>query len=460
MTAYVVVKNRVRTPDLLRNFIDFGFSCLTQEPTTIPAVALPDGTILNPLDYYRLRVRALPAIDTAITVTFNTSSLRNANHTIEVILGNNRYNINATNASAAFTARGFPQLIPDFMSCYQNIYTITCGGPYIDFLSLFQDGAYLASKMIIVCSQMREMSLHGLSANETPFVERVWSGSIAITARHALKPRIAEARGDEFKISWHRNSDVQNESRAFMTSALYIHRDAAIAPNSGGISFARNGKEVRVFPNPGTVVSFFDQHVIHKVIPVRVNSPNRTTFGFVQRSAVFMAWFTTESRIITSLASFPANRQSFTKPGVRLVFRDLKKLYILLKKYFTYIARQIQSTEVEQYIMSGSNANINTLYRGAYGITEENAANYRAIHTAAGEPANSTRPVADMVLYKMLGTPMNSTPRRKLLDLFEVFKDLHASFGGGVPRPGKQTARRGGRAQLNIAASGFIRNIT
>ena len=172
-----------------------------------------------------------------------------------------------------------------------------------------------------------------------------------------------------------------------------------------------------------------------------------------------MAWFTTPS--LLSMAAGPKYNR-FRKAGIRVPFRDLKQLYLILDRYFDYIKRK-----KNQYLPGHSNiSNYNSLFRNApntfiQGIYKGENAN--AIDAAAFQKLYSLsgggvegRPqtVANLVLYKMVEGPGNNAPRRRLQDLYNVYKNLKASFGGGVAnRPGNPLARRGGR----VTNASFIR---
>lgn len=411
--------------------------------------------------------------DTNVTMKFYNPPRTNAAGSVTVTLGNQVFQISANDLR--FVNRpNYSNLSNQYRNWMNTMERISCQGPYIDFLlSSATNNANrrsIATHMVLVGVSAVYMNWVGLKESEHQFIRTFWSGTIAASIRHGVKARLSgvAATGDPYKIPWHRNSNynVSTGEKGFLTTGLYIHRPNYVLANSGGISFAKGSKEARIYPKPGTVVTFFDQQVIHKVIPVRLdqtraNASNNYNkqLGFIQRTAVFMAWFTTPA--LLSMAAGP-NYNRFKKAGIRVPFRDLKQLYIILGRYFDYIKRK-----KNQHLPGHPNiSNYNSLFRnapnnfikGIYMAENANAndtAAFQKLYSLSGGGVPG-RPltVANLVLYKMVEGPGNNAPRRRLQDLYNVYKNLKQSFGGGVAnRPGKVLARRGGRT----TNSSFVR---
>jgi hypothetical protein len=434
--ADVVIKRSVPIPDLLLNCMDFGFQKIDE---IAPA-------LVNEKSF-----------DTKMVIQYNKTNTPNQGVVVKV----NNYTMSLPNplAISSLTEKG---LLNDFTRAQPSVSRVEVSGPYITYLLSIQDSNYIAGKFVIVAKQMMEMARAGLSDRELTFIEKFWSCGIYATLRHAVRPRLEnENLGNmtnlpnmsSFKIPWHRNSNKSGTQKGFLVSGLYIHRPRSIQPESGGISFIKGNKQVKIYPAAGTTVSFFDQKVIHKVIAAKVLRANLARHGFVQRSAVFMSWFTTNELIGTRLSQNNANALIFQKSGIKAEVRDLKKLYGILNKYFTYIDRLLQNrSSVIDFLKKGNISNINAVYRGQIGLSTNNMAAWANLKSLV--PAGNT--VANTVLYKMYNTGTNNS-RQKLKDLYEGYVELNQAFGGGLPRPGKNTEHHGGRgAPVSIQNSGFI----
>ena len=436
----VVIKYSVPIPILLKNCMDFAFQKIDEIG---PA-------LVNEKSF-----------DTTMVIQYNKTNTSNQGVVVKV----NNCTMSLPNplAISSLTQKG---LLNDFTRAQSSVSRVEVSGPYITYLLSFQDSNYIAGKFVIVAKQMMEMARAGLSNRELSFIDKFWSGGIYATLRHAVRPRLENenlgnmsnlANRMTFKIPWHRNSTKVVDQKGFLVSGLYIHRPHSIQPESGGISFIKGNKQVKIYPAAGTTVTFFDQKVIHKVISANVLRANLARHGFVQRSAVFMSWFTTNELIGTRLSQFNANAMIFQKSGIKAEVRDLKKLYGILKKYFAYIDRLLKLTpqynkvSIIDFLKKGNYYTINAVYRGSLTSTNNKAAwdNFKRL-----VPAGNT--MANTVLYKMYNTG-TSNPRQKLKDLYEVYLELNQAFGGGIPRPGKNTAHHGGRgAPVSIRNSGFI----
>jgi hypothetical protein len=342
-------------------------------------------------------------------------------------------------------------LLDDYRIAKVRVKTIIVNGPYLSYLMSIQSPAYIAGKFIIVANQMRLMASAGLSQRELEFLNKFWSGCVVATLRHGCRPRLEQnpRNSGTFKIPWHRDSNQFGEQKGFLVSGMYIRRPANIFPNSGGIAFIKGNKQVDIFPTPKTVVTFFDQYVIHKVIPPKVTSSEDTSYGFVQRSAIFMSWLTTDAKIKTHLNLANINAQPFLKPGIKSSIRNLKELYKILTQYFKYIHRMMrtdlryQTMSIDEFLNRATNNHIDIVYKGTQGTNSNNHAAWAAlkVHT----PSNLT--VANSVLYNMY-TNRTHTNRIKLQRLYSVYKELAEHFQGG--------SRRGGRIMVTPENSGFV----
>ena len=455
----VIIKRGIAVPSLLENFIDFAFTEIRNNNSNFGRVCSTNASL-----------------DTQFRIRFRKNITNSADRFVDVQLGNNTgIRINANNVMASeirrFTSNGNRslanhQLKLDFMEASKHVEAIECKGLYIDHLLGYvgQNPFYLALKIAIVVNDMLTMNKRGVDRNIAEFITKFNSGYVKALVRHAQKPRDASSG---FRIAWHRNSNTNNQEKGMVTTGIYIHRPQGIQEDSGGISFAKDGKEVRLFPTRGTVVSFLDQHVMHKVIPIKLNPNNRlpdNQHGFVQRSAVFLSWHTNQSLINTHGTNI--NKAMFSKVGISGRFRDLKKLYVLLNQYFVFVHRKHaipNGKNLNSFINSASPDKIEAAYRG-HGANAANAANYgRILAEGSYAPTNNT-PVADLILYKQRRMA-NNTPRTKLKNLRTVYKNLQKTFGNvgaGVTRRNKTSlfAKRGGRIAHNVTSSGFIRNVT
>ena len=460
----VIIKENVRIPSILKKFIEDGMTDLYLTPMIPARETLRAAVQKQGVTYY----------DTNVSMKFYNPPKTNATGSVTVTLGNQVFQISANDLR--FVNRpNYSNLSNQYRNWMNTMERISCKGPYIDFLlSSVTNNANrrsIATHMVLVGVSAVYMNWAGLKESEHQFIRTFWSGTIAASIRHGVKARLSgvTTSNDPYKIPWHRNSNynVSTGEKGFLTTGLYIHRPSYVMANSGGISFAKGSKEARIYPKPGTVVTFFDQQVIHKVIPVRLdqtraNARNNYTrqLGFIQRTAVFMAWFTTPAHLSTASG---LNYNRFKKAGIRVPFRDLKELYKILITYFNYITRK-----KNQYLRGHPNiSNYNSLFRNAPNNFIQGI--YRGINASANDVAafNKLRilsgggvegrpeTVANLVLYKMIENPGNNAPRRRLQDLYNVYKNLKASFGNVVTNrgPKKPFARRGGR----VTNASFVR---
>jgi len=456
----VVVKEHVGTPRCLKRFLEKGLEAISVHNKVLRA------------NYLRQSIINLSNYDTVFEVEVYTPGEQHA-QIVSVTLNERTFQVSPRDMMYVQN-QNFTNARNNYLSGHiSKIKKLKCDGPYIRYLvdSSPNSGKRVAAEMILVAASAVYMNWKGLKEPEHQFINTFANGKIYMTLRHGVKPKLSihGKKNTFYKIYWHRNSNFFPETgdKGFLVSGLYIHRPEYITRDSGGISFAKGSKEVRIFPKPGTVVTFFDQHVIHKVIPVRVNETSPTAkknfdenLGFIQRTAVFMAWLT-DSKFLSKATG--ENLTRFRKVGISVEFRNLKKLYSILKRYFAYIGRKKNQhlsnrpniTTFNGLFKNAPNAFIQGIYRGDNG-TNKDKSNYQDLVTL--RPSKSGQPVADIVLYKMVNSPGNNTPRRKLQNLYSVYKNLEESFGGqGPQRPEKEFARRGGRTQQNVTTANFIR---
>lgn len=455
MSTPVSIKKGVRVPGLLQNFVDFGFQCIRDDPA------------------FGSRCESLNSLDTRLKIKFRKIVSDDPNRFVDVKLGNSASRriptslVNTANIRKFANNNPSTNKIPDelrvsFRDASRNVESIECSGLFIDYLLTKQNLDYLSVKMAIVANEMLIMNKNGVDSALFDFLTKFNSGLVEGLVRHAQKPKDGP---DGFKIAWHRDSNVNvtGQHKGMVTVGLYIHRPDGIVPESGGISFAKDMKEVRLFPESGTVVTFLDQHVIHKVIPVKLTRAlPAENHGFVQRTAAFMSWHTSTQLINTH--STNSTKSMFTKAGISPRYRNLKQLYLLLHKYLLFLNRKHASPmkmKLEDFIHSAPNNKVTAAYRGN-GSNNADKVNY--INLLKAGSYNVPKPVADLILYKQSSTAANNTPRAKLRNLHSVYYNLRSSFGpigAGIGRTNKPSllAKRGGRTQLNVASSGFIRNL-
>ena len=433
----VMIKRGVQVPNLLEQMIDFGFDQLRKNDTF--AQKFVDKNSIDTQLTIKYRKIISNSTDRYSKVTFTT---KNQTWTLPSI-----GNFSAVKKSINSNEPMDRSLIGLFIEATKHVEEISIKGEFIDHLLTWQTPQYLAIKMCIVAYQMLQMNQNGVDKEMYDFMVKYTNGNVLSTIRHAQRPLVSGSI-KSFKIPWHRNSNmVGDDQYGFVVTALYTHRPHGIQSDSGGISFAKNGMEQRIFPASGTFVSFLDQHVIHKVIPVRLSSPippeNR---GFVQRSAVFMSWFTDNNTIQREGNPYGI----FSQPSTRVYFRDLKKLYLLLHKYFSRIYLN-HALVNKKTLNSFLNTSTNDKILSAYQMTNSNI-------FELGGSKDINKPVADFVILKI--TQTNSSPRSKLKDLYKVYLDLKKSFGeigAGSTRTNKSSLflKRGGRRDNSF----FLHNL-
>lgn len=440
----VMIRRGVQVPNLLEQMIDFAFDQLRKNDTF--AQKFVDKNAVDTKVNIKYRKIYSNSTDRYSKVTF---SKQNQLWTLPI-----QGNYFSTIKKSLFSNEPMdPSIIGLFIEATKYVEEVYVEGEFIDHLLTWQPPQYLAIKMCIVAHQMLQMNQNGANKELYDFMVKYTNGFVISTIRHAQRPRVSGST-QSFKIPWHRNSNtIDNTQYGFIVTALYTHRPHGIQSDSGGISFAKNGMEQRIFPASGTFVSFLDQHVIHKVIPVRLSAPlppeNR---GFVQRSAVFMSWFTDVNTIQREGNPYGI----FSQPSTRGYFRDLKKLYELLYKYFTHIFIN-HAIPNKKSLNSFLNTSTNDKILSAYQMKNNNIFGQARL----GQPTlTNNKPVSDYVILKI--TQTNSSPRAKLKDLYKVYLDLKKSFGeigAGSTRTNKSSLflKRGGRR--SEGGSMFVHNL-
>lgn len=303
-------------------------------------------------------------------------------------------------------------------------------GPYMDMLIRTQDINYLVKKLIIVAHQIIDMHRRGLSNRELAFIDTYWDGFVRGTVRHCI-------RHGSYDIPWHRDSDVytfQNgsleaqmfgsvERRGFITSGLYVHRPNGI--RGAGISFRKGNNEVTLFPKGGTVVTFLDQNVFHKVVPVtcftRLDVDAR--MGFIQRSTMFVS-LTTNSEKLENISRNGLLNAVFHKAGLKAAFRDAMQVHSFLEDYFRQLENEVQNPNIDNFLRLANGGEINRAYNFKPNSYTTFATPYLA-QMGITEPP----PVADFFVYKIAKGNSNENARKKLQGLRNLYTELERSFG-------------------------------
>ena len=439
-----------------------------------PAIIIKPNAIVNKYlqDYIDAGWNALSSMDANLNeyIRFTSESKDevafDTRYTVKLVNGNRqsfrlRYKTNQYNISAAdLRSVGLtPTNITNYLG---SISEVELEGRYVDFtyniLPAIQQKPFLVSAAIAAVIATRDCR-DQLDITTRQFIDTYWSGTVSGVIRHGVKPRpnrpVQTTPGQTpqqiYKIPWHRDSNILlNGQTGFLVTGFYIDRPETIEEKSGGISFARGNRQVRYFPPAHTIVAFVDQEFIHKVIPVKVRNGNNVQanleshHGFVKRTAVFGAWYTSPAKIAEA-GSYP-----FKTIGPKAKFKNLKLLYLYLREYFR---------SIEQRLPSGFN------------IRTANAETVRQIYQYRMNGLNSMYPnisrelngptVANSIIFRVVNNPQGVNTRQKIMNLYSIYQDLHQSFGGtsGPVRFGKPLRERGGRTQLEPRAANFVRMV-
>lgn len=285
---------------------------------------------------------------------------------------------------------------------------------------------YISYKYIVCLHEIKNIIFQrGLTQRETTFIDNYWDNFVVIGIRHAIQI-------GGYDIKWHRDSAVfqfprgtpegelfgTNRKAGFITCGVYVNRPHGLPGDVAGISFLQGQKQHTIFPQGGTIVTFIDPSVMHRVVPATSAGTAPIKRGFVQRSAIFCEFFTTRERI----EAHGVNHPIFTKPSAPAQFRSLKKVYKQLHKYFRGASATfgVPLNRMRNSIQSATNAQINNLY--AYQHPEY------AAYLAQFFPGRPVQPPAKFFVYKIKGEAQNK--KQQLLNLHNLYKNLAPSFTG------------------------------
>lgn len=284
---------------------------------------------------------------------------------------------------------------------------------------------YLFYKFIVCLHEVNNLIFQrGLTPREQDFMSRYWDNFVVVGFRHAIKV-------GGYDIKWHRDSAVfqfgqgtqegeifgTDRKAGFITCGVYVNRPHGLPGNVAGISFLQGPKQHTIFPPGGTIVTFLDPAVMHRVIPVADSGTAPLKRGFIQRSAIFNEYFTTREKIEAQMEENPI----FNKISAPAKFRSLKQVYKQLNKYFRGASATfaVPMNQMRNRIGTATNAQIDNLY--AYRHPEY--ARYMR-NTFPGQPVEAP---ANFFIYKIRGEAQNR--RQKLLNLHTLYTNLHQSFG-------------------------------
>jgi Fe-S cluster biosynthesis and repair protein YggX len=129
-----------------------------------------------------------------------------------------------------------------------------------------------------------QTNLNSMDPKHRRFVKTHWNGIIYISIKKLV-------RTGTYQIPWHRDSHYMQAGgiryKGFCVGAVYVNKPDL---PGGNIQFARNAKRFGLAPPSGTSVTFFDDEIFHRVVPVK--APEGVEF--VPRSAFFMVFGTEE----------------------------------------------------------------------------------------------------------------------------------------------------------------------
>lgn len=127
-------------------------------------------------------------------------------------------------------------------------------------------------------------NIKSMARNHRHFVLKHWNGVLYMNIKKLVK-------GGTYAIPWHRDSHyMQAEAvryKGFCVGGVYVNRPDM---PGGNIQFAKNTMRYGLVPPSGTSVTFFDDEIFHRVIPVEA-PPD---VPYVSRSAFFMVFGTDE----------------------------------------------------------------------------------------------------------------------------------------------------------------------
>jgi len=127
-------------------------------------------------------------------------------------------------------------------------------------------------------------NLNSMTPKNKKFVKLHWNGMLYMSIKKLVKT------GD-YQIPWHRDAHTMQVStikyKGFCVGAVYVNKPDL---PGGNIQFARGTKRFGLVPPSGTSVTFFDDEIFHRVIPVQAPAG----VEYVPRSAFFMVFGTDE----------------------------------------------------------------------------------------------------------------------------------------------------------------------
>ncbi len=130
-------------------------------------------------------------------------------------------------------------------------------------------------------------NLKSMTPSHRRFVTKYWNGFLYMSIKKLVK-------SGTYAIPWHRDSHYMQAAavryKGFCVGAVYVNKpDASVT--GGNIQFAKNTMRYGIVPPSGTSVTFYDDEIFHRVIPVQ--APQGVEY--VPRSAFFMVFGTDES---------------------------------------------------------------------------------------------------------------------------------------------------------------------
>jgi len=209
----------------------------------------------------------------------------------------------------------------------------------------------------------------------------------------------------------------------FITSGIYVNRPQGLPPDVAGISFMQGPKIHTIYPQGGTVVTFLDPAVLHRVIAAGNTGTAVTKRNFIQRSAIFTEFFTTRELVEQGAQLYGGvEHPIFSKVSTPAHFRSTKKVYKQLVKYWRGVSQQfgVPLNQIRNRIRTAPEAHINNLF--AYQHPE--FVNF----VASLNPPVPIKPPANFFVSKVKGEAPNK--RQKLLNLHNLYTNLATSFTG------------------------------
>lgn len=128
-------------------------------------------------------------------------------------------------------------------------------------------------------------NLKSMTTRHRRFVTKHWNGMVYMNIKKLVK-------AGAYAIPWHRDSHYMQVDavryKGFAVGAVYVNKPSGVT--GGNIQFAKNTMRYGLVPPSGTSVTFYDDEIFHRVIPVQA-PPG---IEYVPRSAFFMVFGTDE----------------------------------------------------------------------------------------------------------------------------------------------------------------------